>query len=47
MAKWSSSYDCIEAQMNGRTERVIYEQIVSKTDQTYESQICKNNNKYQ
>ena len=31
--------------MNDKTKCVIYEWIVLATDQTYDSQICKNNNK--
>ena len=46
MARWSSSYDYIAAQMNGKTECTIYEWIASRINQTYESQIYKNNSEF-
>ena len=46
VAGWSSSYDCMRAQINGKTKHAIYKWIVLGTDQTYESQICKNNKKF-
>ena len=47
VARWSSSYDYIWAQINDGTVHAIYKWIALGIDQTYESQICKNNSKFE
>ena len=45
VARWSSNYNFIGAQMNGRIKHTIYEWITLESNQTHESQIYKNNSK--
>ena len=47
VTKWSSCHDYIQAKINIRVKHAIYEWIALRIDQTYESQIYKNNSKIQ